>query len=68
MRGFGYRRCEGDLGMTDYDEIALRDADLLEEIDLLGELMSMATGADLPLSMDQIDTALGVGGRDLDVP
>jgi hypothetical protein len=38
----------------------LRDDELDDEIALVGELVVAATSSELPLSLDQIDRALGV--------
>ena len=47
--------------MTDPD---LHDADLLEEIELLGELVIKASGSDGPLPAAEIDLVLGVAPGD----
>jgi hypothetical protein len=39
---------------------ALRDDELEDEIALVGELVIAATSSDAPLSLDQIDRALGL--------
>jgi hypothetical protein len=39
---------------------ALRDDELEDEIALVGELVVAATSSDSPLSLDQIDHALGL--------
>ena len=43
-----------------YDHVALHDVQVLEEIELLGELIVMASKAPRVLSQKEIDTALGV--------
>jgi hypothetical protein len=49
--------------VTDPD---LHDPDLLEEIELLGELVIAASGNDGPLPVDRVDDILGV--RQVDEP
>ena len=46
--------------MTDPD---LHDPDLLEEIELLGELVIAASGSDGPLPVTLVDTVLGINPR-----
>lgn len=43
--------------MTDPD---LHDPDLLEEIELLGELVIAASGSDGPLPIARVDSLLGI--------
>ncbi len=42
---------------------SVHDVDMLAEIDLLGDLMVIATSAERPLSQSEIDAALGVASR-----
>jgi hypothetical protein len=43
-----------------YDHVALHDAQVLEEIELLGELIVMASRTPRVLRQDEIDAALGL--------
>ena len=43
-----------------YDYVALHDAQVLEEIELLGELIVMASKTPRVLRQDEIDAALGL--------
>ena len=43
-----------------YDHVALHDAQVLEEIELLGELIVMASKTPRVLRQDEIDAALGL--------
>jgi hypothetical protein len=43
-----------------YDHVALHDAQVLEEIELLGELIVMASSTPRVLRQDEIDAALGL--------
>ena len=45
---------------TDQHDDVLRDDDLDDEILLVGELVVAATSSEVPLSLDQIDRALGL--------
>jgi hypothetical protein len=45
---------------TDQHSDVLHDDELDDEILLVGELVVAATSSELPLSLDQIDRALGV--------
>jgi hypothetical protein len=54
--------------MNDYDDVAIHDAQQLEEIELLSNLIVMATGACRRLSQEQIDDILGVPPTAFDVP
>jgi len=47
------------MSVTDPD---LHDPDLLEEIELLGELVIAASASDGPLPADRVDTILGIEG------
>jgi hypothetical protein len=42
-------------------DLRVQDPTALEEIDLYSELMIVAAASDDPLSLDQIDRALGLG-------
>jgi hypothetical protein len=44
------------------DDVVLQDVQLLEEIELLGSLMVVASSADRQLTQREIDHVLGVGG------
>ena len=50
----------GDLVTETRAGDALRDDELEDEIALVGELVIAATSSDAPLSLDQIDRALGL--------
>jgi hypothetical protein len=50
----------GDLVTETRAGDALRDDELEDEIALVGELVVAATSSDSPLSLDQIDHALGL--------
>jgi hypothetical protein len=51
-----------------YDDVVLHDAQMLEEIELLGELMVLATTAmHSSLSTAEIDAALGISVTDLEI-
>ncbi|MEO3936678.1 hypothetical protein V3N99_07935 [Dermatophilaceae bacterium Soc4.6] len=50
--------------MSSLDDTELRDAALLDEIHLVGELIIAASVSDGPLSESQIDEVLGVHGAD----
>ena len=50
-------REEERMSMTDPD---LHDSDLLDEIELYGELVIAASASDGPLSIDRIDEVLGI--------
>jgi hypothetical protein len=51
-----------------YDDVVLHDAQMLEEIELLGELMVLATTAmQSSLSTAEIDAALGISVTDLEI-
>jgi hypothetical protein len=43
-----------------YDDVALHDPQLLEEIELLGDLIVIATRTEHHLTLGEIDTALGL--------
>ena len=51
-----------------YHDVVLHDAQMLEEIELLGELMVLATTAmHSSLSTAEIDAALGISVTDLEI-
>ena len=54
--------------MSDYDEVPLEDPQLLEEIELLGNLMVAASSTDVSLSQTDIDQALGVSSAPINIP
>lgn len=56
-------RYDGPDGRDVYDDVSVHDVDMLAEIDLLGDLMVIATSAERPLSQSEIDAALGVASR-----
>ena len=54
--------------MSDFDEVPLEDPQLLEEIELLGNLMVMASSAHSSLSQIDIDRALGIAPTSVNIP
>ncbi len=55
-------------GRDVYDDVAVHDVEMLAEIDLLGDLIVIATCAERALSQAEIDTALGVRFVAAEVP
>lgn len=52
--------------MKDLHDIVLHDPQQLEEIEMLGDLIAMATDSDRPLSQSDIDETLGVAQKPVD--
>ena len=51
--------------MDDQLNVPLEDAELLAEVELTTNLIIAASGTDEPLSQDEVDKILGLGGENL---
>ena len=60
-------RSSGESSTDSYDGFALHDAQLLEEIELLGDLIVIASSSKRKLSVAEIDAVLRLTGSGVDI-